>query len=100
MTGTGPTPLSYLRLPLPLRSGDCVRADAATLFTDFGVFGFERSLAAFDATFFGVCSFFAIDYPGRIINIWLLLKYPERQAATSFFPADERREPSRPGRCA
>jgi hypothetical protein len=32
----------------------CERSDPATLFTFFGVFGFRRSLAAFDASFLPV----------------------------------------------
>jgi hypothetical protein len=50
----------YFRFPL--RSGACVSADAATLFTDFGVFGFLNNLDAFDATDFDVRSFLAIKF--------------------------------------
>jgi len=41
-------PSLHFRLPGPFRSAVCVRADAATLLTAFGVLGLARSLAAFD----------------------------------------------------
>jgi hypothetical protein len=40
--------------------GACVNADAATDFTFLGVFGFESSFPAFEATFFEVLSFLPI----------------------------------------
>jgi hypothetical protein len=45
--------------------GLCVSADAATLFTAFGVFGFESSLDALLATDFDVFSLLAILIPSR-----------------------------------
>ncbi len=54
---------SPLLLHLRLRSGAWVSAEAATLFTAFGVLGLANSLAALEATRRDVLSFFAITHP-------------------------------------
>ena len=56
----GPAALHLLRLRPPFRFGAWVSAEAATLFTAFGVLGLESSFEAFEATDFDVLSFLAI----------------------------------------
>jgi len=50
----------YLDFGLVFLSGACVKADAATLLTIFGVLGLLNNFPAFDATLLDVCSFLAI----------------------------------------